>query len=246
MKPEFDQLASSYEQLLRDPIRDRFSGPELLFFHLRKRDLLRAFFRRRHISASSLRYLDVGCGKGELLGLLRHDFGHVAGCDVSADMMREISGIETRTQTDPAMVPFADAASSMSSQPFASIIMFVPILAPLSLRRSSGSCGRVEIFCMIEHNPINPITRLIVSRTPIDADAILLRAREAEAIAAAAGLHPMRAGVLLYFPQFAFRYLGGLEPLLASVPLGGHTLYLRRRECRRLLLRHNTGRLRRN
>ncbi len=220
MKPEFDQLASSYEQLLRDPIRDRFSGPELLFFHLRKRDLLRAFFRRRHISASSLRYLDVGCGKGELLGLLRHDFGHVAGCDVSADMMREISGIETRTQTDPAMVPFADAGFD-----FVTAVCVYHHVRPDSRAALTAEIVRVlrpgGIFCMIEHTPINPITRLIVSRTPIDADAILLRAREAEAIAAAAGLHPMRLEYFLYFPQFAFRYLGGLEPLLASVPLGG-------------------------
>ena len=38
-----------------------------MFFHRRKGDLIRRFFRRRGVATSGLRYLDVGCGKGELL-----------------------------------------------------------------------------------------------------------------------------------------------------------------------------------
>jgi hypothetical protein len=36
--------------------------------------------------------------------------------------------------------------------------------------------GTRGIFCIIEHNPLNLATRFIVSRTPVDADAHLLRA----------------------------------------------------------------------
>ena len=88
----FDQLSPSYEELLRDPIRDRFTGQESGFFHRRKADLIRRFFRRRGVNTSDLRYLDVGCGKGELLGLLQSDFKQAAGCDVSEGMMRQIAG----------------------------------------------------------------------------------------------------------------------------------------------------------
>ena len=63
----FDQLSSSYEELLRDPLRDRFARQEPAFFHRRKGDVIRRFFRRWDLATSELRYLDVGCGKGELL-----------------------------------------------------------------------------------------------------------------------------------------------------------------------------------
>ena len=31
------------------------------------------------------------------------------------------------------------------------------------------------LVCVIEHNPLNPLTRLAVNRCPFDADAVLLR-----------------------------------------------------------------------
>jgi len=220
MEPEFDRLASSYEQLLQDPVRDRFCGGESLFFHIRKRDLVRAFFRRRQISTSALHYLDVGCGKGELLSLLGADFKHAAGCDVSADMMRGITGVETRVQTDPTRVPFGDAAFDFVTA--VCVYHHVPVD---SRRALTAEIVRVlrpgGIFCMIEHNPLNPVTRGIVSRTPVDADAILLRAKEADQTMAASGLRRLKLEYFLYFPQFAYRYLGGLEPLFAGLPLGG-------------------------
>jgi len=43
-------------------------------------------------------------------------------------------------------------------------------------------------FAIVEHNPYNPVTRLIVSRNPVDADTILLRHGEARELFQAAGL----------------------------------------------------------
>ena len=57
-KPEFDQFSESYEQLLNDPIRDRFSPGGTEFFHLRKRDLIRDYFHRRQTDTRKLAYLD--------------------------------------------------------------------------------------------------------------------------------------------------------------------------------------------
>ena len=44
-QPEFDRYSGSYEELLKDPIRDRFMGAGPQFFHVRKRDLIREHFR---------------------------------------------------------------------------------------------------------------------------------------------------------------------------------------------------------
>lgn len=216
----FDQFSPSYKELLRDPIRDRFTGQEPEFFHRRKADLIRQFFRLRGVNTSESRYLDVGCGKGELLSLLQPDFKHVAGCDVSAAMLRQITGIETRVQKDPLQIPFGDAAFDLVTA--VCVYHHVP---PAARRTLTSEIRRVlrpgGIFCMIEHNPFNPVTRLIVSRTPVDADAILLPASEARRLAAAAGLAPLGQDYFLLFPQAIYRYLGRMEAALTKVPLGG-------------------------
>ena len=43
------------------------------------------------------------------------------------------------------------------------------------------------VFAIIEHNPLNPATRLIVRRLPMDRNAILLGARETRRLLRAAG-----------------------------------------------------------
>ena len=218
--PEFDPLSSSYEDLLRDPIRDRFTGQESMFFHRRKADLIRRFFRRQRRAPSGLRYLDLGCGKGELLQLLRSDFQQTAGCDVSSGMMREISGIETRVQKDPLQVPFGDAEFDLVTA--VCVYHHVRPAARQTLTREIQRVLRPDgIFCMIEHNPYNPVTRLIVSRTPVDADAILLPAWEARGLTTRAGFALLEQDYFLYFPQGIYRYIGQLEGLLTKVPLGG-------------------------
>lgn len=219
----FDPLSSSYEELLRDPLRDRFSGQESMFFHRRKANLIRRFFRGRSVATSGLRYLDVGCGKGELLRLLQADFQQTAGCDVSTRMMEQISqfsGIETRVQKDPLQIPFGDAEFDLVTA--VCVYHHVPRAARPTL---TGEVGRVlrpgGIFCMMEHNPLNPVTRLIVSRTPVDADAVLVPAKEARGLAGGAGFARIEQDYFLYFPQALYRYLGFLEAALAKVPLGG-------------------------
>jgi SAM-dependent methyltransferase len=191
-----------------------------MFFHRRKSELIRRFFLRRKTETSELHHLDVGCGRGELLNLLQGDFKRSAGCDVSADMMRQITGIETRVQIDPLQIPFEDGAFDLVTA--VCVYHHVPLVSRPSLTQEIHRVLKPGgIFCMIEHNPRNPVTRLIVSRTPVDADAILLQADEARTLTAGARLTPAEQTYFLYFPQMLYRYLGRLEGMLAKVPLGG-------------------------
>jgi SAM-dependent methyltransferase len=216
----FDRLAPAYEELLRDPIRDRFTGQDPGFFHRRKADLIRRFYRRRGISTSGLRYLDVGCGKGELLTLLQPDFQQAAGCDVSEAMMLQFANIDARVQKDALQIPFSDAEFDLVTA--VCVYHHVPSVCRAALTAEIRRVLRPGgIFCMIEHNPLNPVTRLIVSRTPVDVDAILLPASETRRLAAAAGLAPLERDYFLYLPQVLYRYLGKMEAALAMVPLGG-------------------------
>ncbi|MGA3055447.1 MAG: class I SAM-dependent methyltransferase [Candidatus Korobacteraceae bacterium] len=220
-QPEFDRFSGSYEEQLKDPIRDRFMGSGPQFFHLRKRDLIREYFGARGIDTRGLRYLDIGCGKGELLSLLRGDFLQIAGCDPSPGMLSSSQGVETRVQEDSGKIPFADAAFDFVTA--VCVYHHVPPSSRLALTREAYRVLRPGgVFAIVEHNPYNPVTRLIVSRTPVDADAMLLRPSEAGGWMRMAGFSCHAPRYFLYFPEPIYRRAGDqLERLLRSVPLGG-------------------------
>jgi hypothetical protein len=77
------------------------------------------------------------------------------------------------------------------------------------------------VFCVIEHNPLNPVTRLIVSRTPVDADARLLRAKETRNLLCKAGGRILETKYFLLFPERIHKYARVIEDCLTSVPIGG-------------------------
>ncbi len=77
------------------------------------------------------------------------------------------------------------------------------------------------VFCLIEHNPLNPITRLIVHRTPMDANAQLLGISESIELLKAAGLIVIGKELFLYLPEALYNRATFLESCFRNVPLGG-------------------------
>ncbi len=218
---EFDRFSVTYDELLEDPIRDRFSAGESGFFHERKRDLIRSYLQRAQLPANTMSYLDVGCGKGDLISMLRNDFGRVTGCDPSQGMLSSIQDIPTRVQDKPGELPFESGEFDFVT----AVCVFhhvAPAARPGLIQEVSRILKPGGTFAIIEHNPKNPVTRLIVSRTPVDADAILLEAHEAAGLMKAAGFMPQPPIYFLYFPGSIYRRGGRhVEPLLSSVPFGG-------------------------
>jgi len=223
-KPDFDQFAKSYDELLRDPIRDRFTAGGNRFFHARKCELIREYYRRRAMDTRRLAVLDLGCGKGELLQLLRHHFAEAAGCDPSAEMLASgqlaAGGIIARTQTEPLSIPFEDARFDLVTA-----VCVYHHVEPELRDRLTAEARRVlkpgGVFAVIEHNPYNPATRLIVSRTPVDADAVLLTPGETRGMLRRSGFEIAEQRYFLYFPERLYPRLRNVERLLGHVPMGG-------------------------
>jgi SAM-dependent methyltransferase len=217
--PEFDRFGQNYKELLRDPTLDGFvqSGE---FYHRRKWTLIAEFLARRAIGTRRQAWLDVGCGKGELVRLGRSHFGEVAGCDPSREMTRDFGEVEVRLQEGPTALPFPDASFDFATAVCVYHHVAEPnrVLLTREIRRILRPGG---IFCMIEHNPLNPVTRMIVNRCPIDVDAHLLSARLARSYAEKAGLRHMESQYFLYLPERLFDKFGGLERIVKRLPLGG-------------------------
>ena len=229
MKPEFDEFAESYDKLLQNPVRDLFSSHASMYFHTRKRDLILRRFQKRGLTLTRSAYVDVGCGKGELLRLLRSSVGSAAGCDPSAKMMAQVDGLDVRVQEDPRRIPFEDECADLVTA--VCVYHHVPVEERVALTREVVRLLRPGgTFCIIEHNPINPMTRWIVSKTPVDADAVLLPLAETRTLLQKAGLEVEDWSYFLYLPQALYRIFGWVEGMLTGIPLGGqYAIYGRRR-----------------
>lgn len=167
-----------------------------------------------------MNYLDVGCGKGELLSLLGRDFAYAAGCDPSSGMLESARDFPVRLQQDPGRIPFDDAQFDFVTA--VCVYHHVPPPERAALTREVRRVLRPGgVFAIIEHNPRNPATRVIVSRTSVDADAILLTDSESRSLLKGSGLSIDWSCYFLYLPEKFYHRAAAIENLLRRVPLGG-------------------------
>jgi SAM-dependent methyltransferase len=216
---EFDRYAQDYDALLRDPIRDGFAG-ERSFFAERKLDVLLKFLTSRGYAPRSLRWLDVGCGQGDLLRMGQSSFASVAGCDPSAGMLKACSGLDVSHQPDVVSLPFSDGSFDLVT----AVCVYHHVQQKDRPRLTSEICRVLRsggLMCVIEHNPWNPVTRIIVSRTAIDADAELLFPPQTRRLLAAAKAPSIGTEYFLLLPERLFRFLSFTENMAKSIPLGG-------------------------
>jgi hypothetical protein len=81
------------------------------------------------------------------------------------------------------------------------------------------------LVAILEHNPLNPLTRLVVARCAFDEGVDLLSTRDSVRLLSAAGVKTTKTRYLGFFP-----WRGGLlrraEHALAFLPLGAQYMVL--------------------
>lgn len=219
MRAEFDRYAQDYKELLREPVRDRFAR-DPRFYTERKWILLSDFLKRRGCSTSSMSWLDVGCGEGDLLRYGQGAFKRLAGCDASAEMILAAKGLEVRHQSPVDRLPFGDAEFDLATA--VCVFHHVEPSQRLGLIQEMKRILRPGgVLCLIEHNAQNPVVRGMVRRIPVDVNAVLLKQRECHELFRRAGLRPLGTEFFLFLPEKLFRVFGSFEALGRRVPLGG-------------------------
>lgn len=225
---EFDAFAPAYEDLLRDRLRDRFSSGQIDFFHRRKRDLITNWFAQRGLDTGTWNYLDVGCGQGDLLRLLSPEFAMSAGCDTSTGMVSKANSDRIVHQDDALRLPFEDCSFDLVTA--VCVYHHVPLNDRAAL---TFEVRRVlkpgATFCVIEHNPLNPITRLIVARSPVDVAAHLLSHRKTRRLMNECGVEVAGTSFFMFLPEPLYRRASKLDDALQWLPLGGQYAVFGRR-----------------
>ena len=205
--------------MLRDPLRSQFAS-DPLHFHRRKWILIERLLRDAGVTPAAVRWLDVGCGRGELLKIAGKNFLQITGCDPSAGMLSSDVSIKTHQQTSLVKLPFESGTFDFVTA--VCVLHHVHggdkgLLAD-EIRRVLSPGG---LCCLIEHNPRNPVTRTIVKRCLVDADAELLAAGEISNLLRASGFKIIDKRYFLYLPERIFHAFGFVERVFSKLPFGG-------------------------
>ncbi|HEY9278167.1 MAG TPA: class I SAM-dependent methyltransferase [Methylotenera sp.] len=213
-KPEFDHYAASYEHELNRSI------PRLAM-----ESAYLAEYKIERIASNmpnhqSLNILDFGCGVGRSLNLLRKHFpsAELWGFDVSAKSIalarQRISNVQLTHKIETLPLHAFDIIFA------ANVFHHIPLAQRLSAIQNCKRLLKADgHFFIFEHNPYNPLTRLIFARCVFDQDAAMLRRATTLALAQEAGLSVVRSEYTLFFPR-PLAFLRGLERFLGWLPLG--------------------------
>ncbi len=178
-----------------------------------------------------LSFADIGCGPGETDRFLKGRVGPLAGADIAPELLeraREANPwAEYRDFRAGEALPFEAESFDVS---FAVCVLHH--VAPAQRASLVAEMARVTrpggIVAVFEHNPWNPLTRRAVAGCEFDADAVLLRRREAAGLLRGAGLDAVGGRYILFFPRES-ALLERIERGLGWLPLGAQYVACGRR-----------------
>jgi ubiquinone/menaquinone biosynthesis C-methylase UbiE len=255
MTPEFDKFARDYSGGNDDPLK-RLFGDNLDQFIYVKAKWLWNYLTRGHLRilpAAGYNLLDYGCGTGEMLKWLKvFGFpGHLHGADVSPAMLDEA---EKRWGTfqKPLFSCISETKSDFADNSFHCVVATCVFhhIEPQKRDNVLQEIKRILVpggdLIIFEHNPFNPITRLIVKRAAIDKNAVLLYPNEIRDRYNKVSFANCKLEYIMFFPpsieafQRFERYLWWL-PLGAQYVAVGTKLMVTDHIALRSLIKHFHG-----
>jgi SAM-dependent methyltransferase len=229
MSASFDRYRDTYEDEVEHAIA--FSGADAAFFTELKAADLTALARRRFGPVGVARALDFGCGAGALDALLAPAMGTITGVDVSQALLDVAAAANPDLEYrhyDGERLPFEEGSFDLA---FASCVFHH--IEPADRPAAAAELARVVrpggIVVLYEHNPMNPLTRLAVSRCAFDEGVVLLGAASVRSLLEEAGLRPVESRFIAFFP-WRGRLLRATERLLSRLPLGAQYVVAARKD----------------
>jgi ubiquinone/menaquinone biosynthesis C-methylase UbiE len=215
----FDTYGKEYRDVVQTSID--FSGLSYEFVTAAKADIMREVIAARFGPEAKPNALDVGCGIGVLHRYIRDQFARFCAVDVSTGCLEQAaranSGVEYHAYGG-AELPFATGEFDFAYA--ICVLHHVPPAEWLGFIREMARVIRPGgAVCIIEHNPLNPLTQLSVRRCEFDRNAVLLPSWRTAGLMAQAGLREVESRYFLLLPS-AGTAARAVERRLARLPLG--------------------------
>jgi len=217
---DFEGYAQDYERLLDDWLRS-MGGESLEYFMRIKCEEVLQICRRYGLHPKQLVCYDLGCGMGMAEKFLLPYFKKMIGSDLSYGMLRRASQISNASfiRSDAFSIPIKDKSVDICL----AICLFHHI-DPAKRLGVTEEMYRITrkrgLILTFEHNPINPITQLIVRRCIVDKGVKLLSLYQLRHLYKMSNIQVLAERYILFFPQ-KLVFLKPLESLLRYVPFGG-------------------------
>ncbi len=218
--PEFDCFADNYRRIHSENVR--ISGVDSAYFARHKLEQI-----RREEDEAIVDFLDFGCGDGMSATFFHELFpgSRYTGFDISAESIRVAScrnlcGCRFVTGEPADMLPFEP--ESFDVVLVSCVFHHIPVSQwPKTIDRLVRVLRPKGSLYIFEHNPLNPVTRYIVSTCVFDKNAVLVWPKPMIRLLKAGGLIPRPERYILFFPRIGpFRPLLSLEPRLGWLPMG--------------------------
>jgi SAM-dependent methyltransferase len=224
----FDPIAAEYSDLVHAAVAS--GRQEHDFYTRRKADALVDLAWRHLGDPRTLRVLDVGCGIGLTDQHLVGRVGELHGVDTAPAAIRRAvernPDVDYRVYAGDAL-PYPDGHFDVAFS--ICVIHHVPLSHwEMFTRELSRVLRPGGIAALVEHNPYNPFTRMVVSRCAFDEDVVLLGRRRATRVVEGAGLRAVERRYIIFLP-IDRRWVARLERLLAWLPLGAQYYVAARR-----------------
>lgn len=214
---DFNSSKNSYRQTVEDSLA--FAGQGLDFYTRVKAEAIGRILKRDGLVSPKL--LDVGCGHGFIHPLLADLGCSIVGVETASEVLplaRNANPDVDYVDYDGCTLPFDDKTFDVVLT--ICVMHHVPPPQWLSFlteaRRVLRPGGRIVIF---EHNPLNPLTRYVVSRNEIDDDAVLLSHTRLTSMLKKSGFLAVQSRFILFTP-FSHPVARRAEVHLEWLPLG--------------------------
>jgi SAM-dependent methyltransferase len=217
-RADFERHKDTYQQEIQKSIS--FMGQDLDFFTQVKVDCLLDLTRRFVGIPSQLTILDVGCGVGITDRYLTGHFKKLHGIDLSPGVVRKAKSLNPKASYRHYAGRTLPYPSHSMDVTFAICVMHH--VAPGELSRFANEAARVTkkggLIVIFEHNPLNPLTQIAVSRCEMDDDAILLGMGKVQRLLSQ-NARIVEKNYILYTP-FRTPFFRVMDRKLGWLPLG--------------------------
>lgn len=228
---EFDKIAGNYDRELNKALS--LTGESKDYFAEGRMRWMRRKFAKARFQPGAV--LDFGCGTGnstpyffDVLGA-----GELTGVDPSEESLAV-------ARSNHAGAPATYCSAANFSSPGSMDLAFCngvfhhipPAERPAAARFVFDALRPGGLFAFWENNAWNPGTRLIMSRTSFDRDAILVFPHGARCLLRQSGFEILGTDYLFVFPA-PLAALRPVERWISKLPLGGQYLVLARKPAER-------------